>query len=147
MLCYPFCKNRPVNRSFFLPCLPADPPVRRPPLRHHLPKVLFRILSLPYLCHNFQADTFRRKMIGGQQMPQDVIEKVRAALAARNLMLISNLARIVMILPERGRVNVMVRGADGREDAATLTLDENGNLSVQLSDEGRNVRLLTRRKK
>lgn len=61
-------------------------------------------------------------------------------------MLISNLARIVMILPERGRVNVMVRGADGSEDAATLTLDENGNLSVQLSDEGRNVRLLTRRK-
>lgn len=80
-------------------------------------------------------------------MPQDVIEKVRAALAARSLTLISSLARIVMILPERGRVNVMVRGADGCEDAATLMLDENGNVSVQLSDEGRNVRLLTRRKK
>ncbi|WP_243211295.1 hypothetical protein JQ760_028570 (plasmid) [Klebsiella pneumoniae] len=78
-------------------------------------------------------------------MPQDVIEKVRAALAARDLVLISSLARIVMILPERGRVNVMVRDTDGREDAATLLLDENGNVSVQLSDEGRNVRFLPRR--
>lgn len=78
-------------------------------------------------------------------MPQDVIEKVRAALAARDLVLISGLARIVMILPERGRVNVMVRDTDGREDAATLLLDENGNVSVQLSDEGRNVRFLPRR--
>lgn len=78
-------------------------------------------------------------------MPQDVIEKVRAALAARDLVLISSLARIVMILPERGRVSVMVQETDGREDAATLLLDKNGNVSVQLSDEGRNVRFLHRR--
>ncbi|PHM72230.1 hypothetical protein [Xenorhabdus sp. KJ12.1] len=79
-------------------------------------------------------------------MPQDIIKKVRAALSARNLTLIGSLTRIVMLLPERGRVNVMVHGADGQEDAATLTLNEHGEVDVQLSDEGRNVVILTRRK-
>lgn len=75
-------------------------------------------------------------------MPQEIIEKVRAALTARGLELISSLARIVIILPEKGRVNVVVRDAGGREDAATLMLDESGSVSVLLSDEGRNVRFL-----
>lgn len=80
-------------------------------------------------------------------MPQDVIEKVRAALAARNLTLLSSLARIIMILPECGRVNVMVRCDDGDEDAATLILSENGSVRVQLSDEGQNVRFISHAKK
>lgn len=78
-------------------------------------------------------------------MPQDVIEKVRAALAARDLELTSSLTRIVILLPERRRVNVIVRDAGGREDAATLTLDDDGHVDVRLSDEGHNVRYLPSR--
>lgn len=77
-------------------------------------------------------------------MTQSVIEKVRAALAARNLMLVSSLSRIIVLLPELGRVNVLVRGEDGLEDAATLLLDQNGDVSVLLSEEGENVRFLPR---
>ncbi len=77
-------------------------------------------------------------------MTQGIIEKVRVALAARNLVLVSGLSRIVAILPELGRVNVLVLGDDGLEDAATLLLDKNGDVSVLLSEEGENVRFLPR---
>ncbi|MCK9789590.1 MULTISPECIES: hypothetical protein [Enterobacterales] len=77
-------------------------------------------------------------------MTQSVIDKVREALAARNLMLVSSLSRIIVLLPELGRVNVLVRRDDGLEDTATLLLDESGVVSVLLSEEGENVRFLPR---
>ncbi|MDI9095105.1 hypothetical protein [Providencia rettgeri] len=77
-------------------------------------------------------------------MTQSVIDKVREALAARNLMLVSSLSRIIVLLPELGRVNVLVRRDDGSEDTATLLLDESGVVSVLLSEEGENVRFLPR---
>ncbi|WP_272654116.1 MULTISPECIES: hypothetical protein [unclassified Providencia] len=77
-------------------------------------------------------------------MTQSVIDKVREALAARNLILVSSLSRIIVLLPELGRVNVLVRRDDGLEDTATLLLDENGVVSVLLSEESENVRFLPR---
>ncbi|BBV14507.1 hypothetical protein ACLI07_23415 (plasmid) [Providencia huaxiensis] len=77
-------------------------------------------------------------------MTQSVIDKVREALAARNLTLVSSLSRIIVLLPELGRVNVLVRRDDGLEDTATLLLDESGVVSVLLSEEGENVRFLPR---
>jgi len=70
---------------------------------------------------------------------QSVIEKVRVALAARNLMLVSSLSRIIVLLPELRRVNVVVRCDDGLEDVATLLLNEKGDVIVLLSEEGENV--------
>lgn len=68
-------------------------------------------------------------------MSADLFEKVRDALAERKLVLVGSLGRAVLVLSERGRVNVVIQDSNNNNDTATLYLQDDGSLVVQLSGE------------
>jgi len=74
-------------------------------------------------------------------LSQDVIEKVRDALGSRGLTLVGSIGRVIILLPERGRVNVMAQDDSGTEYAVTIFQDEDGSLKVRTAEEFNNVRI------
>lgn len=68
-------------------------------------------------------------------MGKEYFELIRVALEQKGLTLVGSLARVIILLPERGRANVLVRRADGEQDTATIFLSQDGNPTVLLSGE------------
>ncbi|EOC0011704.1 hypothetical protein ACI0X9_003391 [Cronobacter turicensis] len=75
-------------------------------------------------------------------MAQDLIDNVRKLLRSRGLSLAGSVGRIIIMLPERGRVNVIALDESGFEHAITLFLDETGEVSLRAADEFTNVRII-----
>lgn len=75
-------------------------------------------------------------------MSGDVIDKVRDVLLKRGLVLTGSIARVALMLPERGRINVMTKDASGIDHAVTLNLGSDGIVSAMSADEFSNVRTL-----